>query len=63
MAVSAALQKPLIISEFGKYPPLADRNAYLKYVYGIAATSAASNGPLAGEIGFSIRLSTKQAPQ
>lgn len=48
IAESAALQKPLIISEFGKYPPLADRNTYLQYVYGTAASSAASGGPLAG---------------
>ena len=49
MAESAALQKPLIISEFGKLPPLADRNTYLRSVYGVAASSAASSGPLAGE--------------
>ncbi len=48
MAESATLQKPLIISEFGKYPPLADRNTYLQYVYGVAASSASSGGTLAG---------------
>ena len=55
MAESAGLQKPLIISEVGKYPPLAARNTHLKYLYGIAASSAASNGALAGKIPFQLR--------
>ena len=49
LKVSAGLQKPLIITEFGKLPPLADRNAFFSYIYKTAESSAFENGPLAGE--------------
>ena len=49
LEVASSLRKPLIITEFGKLPPLPDRNAFFSYIYGLAEASVKAGGPLAGE--------------
>ena len=48
MDESQKLNKPLVIGEIGKEPPLADRNTYFSSVFQTAMQSAASGGTLAG---------------
>ena len=48
--VSGLLEKPLIITEFGKLPPLSERNAFFKFIYSLALASAEEDGPLAGQL-------------
>ena len=48
MNISEALQKPLIITEWGKLPPLPERNAFSKFIYDLATQSAMEGGVLAG---------------
>ena len=45
---SQKLNKPLVIGEIGKEPPLADRNTYFTSVFQTAMQSAARGGTLAG---------------
>ena len=54
LTLSADLQKPLIITEFGKLPPLSERNAFLSYIFDLAEASASTGGPFAGKDRWSV---------
>lgn len=58
LEVTADLQKPLIITEFGKLPPLSDRNAYFSHLYSLVEASVNTGGPLAGKGQSSVIVST-----
>lgn len=52
MNISEALNKPLIITEWGKLPPIPERNTFSEFIYDLAAQSASERGVLAGDLLF-----------
>lgn len=54
LELSADLQKPLIITEVGKLPPLSERNAFFSFIFDLAEAAASTGGPFAGKDGWSV---------
>ena len=57
---ATSLGKPLVLGEYGRMKPMADRNAFLGMIYDELATAAAAGLPLAG--GFLWMLAEPKYP-